>query len=168
MKLWLKTILSQLASTATFTTSVTVPAIFSNGFRLGMTQSWNASVDQELGHNMAAHLAYVASESYHQSTIIDQNPGIYAKSGARALSTFSDILMDFSNTTANYQALQASIERHFSHGLQFQSNFTWSKILDVASSGNISFGTNQLPNPFDLGWNSRHLFLECFIDASLP
>ena len=40
-----------------------------------------------------------------------------------------------------------------SHGLQFQSNFTWSKTMDTASSGNISFGTNQLPNPFDLGYN---------------
>lgn len=138
------------ASTATFSTPVTVPAIFSNNFRLGMTQSWNLSVDQELGHNMAAHLAYVASESYHQSTIIDQNPGV---KGTRLNSSYSNILTDFSNTTANYQALQTTIEKHFSHGLQFQSNFTWSKILDVASSGNISFGTNQLPNPFDLRWN---------------
>lgn len=141
-------------STTAFSTPVTVPAIFSNNFRLGMTQSWNVSVDQELGHNMAAHLAYVASESYHQSTIIDQNPGIYAQGGARTrYPLFSNILTDFSNTTANYQALQATIEKHFSHGLQFQSNFTWSKTLDVASSGNISFGTNQLPNPFDLRWN---------------
>lgn len=147
-------IASKPASTAAFTTPVTVPAIFSNDFRLGMTQSWNVSIDQELRHDMAAHLAYVGSESYHQSTIIDQNPGIYAQGGARArYPLFSDILTDYSNTTANYQALQASIEKHFSHGLQFQSNFTWSKILDVASSGNISFGTNQLPNPFDLGWN---------------
>lgn len=137
-----------------FLTPVTIPAIFSPDFKLGMTQSWNFSVDQELGHDMAAHIAYVGSESYHQSTILDQNPGFYSQGGARArYPQFSNILTVFSNTTASYQALQTTVEKRFSHGFQFQSNFTWAKILDVASSGNVTFGTNQLPNPFDLRWN---------------
>jgi hypothetical protein len=147
-----------------FLTPVTIPATLSPNFKLGITQSWNISIDQELGHDMAAHLAYVGSESYHQSTIIDQNPGIYRAPpagsppgtvgmGVRGNPNFSEILTDFSNTTASYNALQATLEKHFSHGLQFQSNFTWSKTLDIASSGNITYGTNQLPDPFDLRWN---------------
>ena len=142
------------ASNAAFATPVSIPAMFSNDFHLGITQSWNISVEQELGHNMAAHLAYVGSESYHQSTIIDQNPGIYANGGNRTTySNFGEILTDFSNTTSSYHALQATVDKHFSHGFQFQSNFTWSKVIDVASSGNISFSSNQLPDPFDLRWN---------------
>lgn len=45
------------------------------------------------------------------------------------------------------------MEKHLHKGLQFQSNFTWSKTLDTATSGNISFGNNALPNPFNLGYN---------------
>ena len=113
------------ASNAAFATPVSIPAMFSNDFHLGITQSWNISVEQELGHNMAAHLAYVGSESYHQSTIIDQNPGIYANGGNRTTySNFGEILTDFSNTTSSYHALQATVDKHFSHGFQFQSNFT--------------------------------------------
>jgi Carboxypeptidase regulatory-like domain len=141
-------------SSTTFATPISVPAIFSNDFRLGTTQSWNFSVEQELGHQMAFHLAYVGSQSYHQSTIIDQNPGIYAAGGARTTyPSFGQILTDFSNGTASYHALQASIERRFSHGFQFQSNFTWSKGIDDTSSGNISFGNNQIGDPFNLGWS---------------
>lgn len=137
-------------SNSTFATPLEVSATFAQNFHLGVTQSWNASVEQQIGQNMVFRLAYVGSESYHQSLIIDQNPGVQ---GVRLLSQYSSILDNLSNGTASYHSLQASIERHFSHGLQFQSNFTWSKGIDTASSGNISFGTNQLPNPFDLGYN---------------
>lgn len=147
------------SSAATFATPVSVEMIFSNDFHLGITQSWNASVDQDLGHNMAFHIAYVGSESYHQSDIIDQNPGQLWTAANPSLAevrgnpNFGNILTDFSNGTASYHALQATFDKHMSHGLQFQSNFTWSKVLDIASSGNVSFGTNQLPNPYDLKWN---------------
>lgn len=140
-------------SNAPFAPPFTIPAIFAQDFKLGITQSWNASVEHEFGQNMVVRLAYVGSESYHQSDIIDQNPGVFAKGDARSNPNFLAILTNFSNGTASYNSLQAGVERHLTKGLQFQSNFTWSKTLDTASSGNISFGTNQLPNPFDLGYN---------------
>lgn len=140
-------------SNATFSPPFTIPAIFAQNFHLGITQSWNASVEHQFGQNMVMRLAYVASESYHQSDIIDQNPGVFANADARSNPNFFQILTNFSNGTASYNSLQAGLERHLSKGLQFQSNFTWSKTLDTASSGNISFGNNALPNPFDLGYN---------------
>jgi hypothetical protein len=48
--------------------------------------------------------------------------------------------------------LQVGFEQRSFHGLAFQSNFTWAKVEDLASSGNISF-TNGLPDPFDIKWN---------------
>ena len=137
-------------SNSVFATPLEISATFAQNFKLGVTQSWNASVEQQIGQDMVFRLAYVGSQSYHQSLIIDQNPGV---GGVRQLSQYSSILTNFSNGTASYHALQATIEKHFSHGLQFQSNFTWSRGIDTASSGNISFGTNQLPNPFDLRYN---------------
>jgi hypothetical protein len=140
-------------SDAAFAPPFTIPAVFAQNFHLGITQSWNASVEHEFGGNMVVRLAYVGSESYHQSDIIDQNPGVFANGGNRTNSNYFQILTNFSNGTASYNALQASVERRLRKGLQFGSNFTWSKTMDTASSGNISFGNNALPNPFDLGFN---------------
>ena len=141
-------------SSVAFTPGLSVPATFSPDFKLGITQSWNLTAEQQIGQNMVARIAYVGSESYHQAIILDENPGIYATGGTRSTyPAFSQILDDISAGTASYNGLQVSVERRLSHGLQFQSNFTWSKTIDIASSGNISFGTNQLGDPFNLGWS---------------
>jgi hypothetical protein len=129
---------------------VQLGAIFSNNFKLGMTQSWNASIDQQFGSTWAAHLAYVGSESYHQAVILDQNPGY--SSVRTQYPAFSGILTDASVGTASYNSLQVGVEKRFSHGIQFQSNYTYSKTIDTASSGNISF-SGGLPNPNDLGFS---------------
>jgi hypothetical protein len=140
--------------TATFAAGLSIPATIDPGFKLGVTQSWNASVEQQINQNMVLRLAYVGSQTYHAPFILDRNPGIYANAGSRStFSAFGEILDTFSYGTANYNALQVSLERRLSHNLQFQSSFSWSRTTDLASSANISFGTNQLGDPFDLGWS---------------
>jgi hypothetical protein len=148
-------------SNAPFAPPFSIPAVFDQDFKLGMTESWNLSVEHQFAYNIVVRGAYVGSQSYHQSDIIDQNPGICgpvvggacSNGGRTTFPDFFSILDNFSNGTASYNALQLSAQQHLFHGLQWQSNFTWSKTMDTASSGNISFGTNQLPNPFDLGYN---------------
>jgi hypothetical protein len=151
---------------STFQTPVNLGATFSPNFKLGTTASWNLSVDQQFSNNLAVHMAYVASESYHLAQILDLNPGIYNPqpylsngavffpvSGDRTqYNNFGQILQDGSFGTSPYQSLQVGVEKRLSHGLQFQSNFTWSKVIDLASTGNISF-QNGLPDPFDIGHN---------------
>ena len=148
------------SASSTFTLPVTIPATFSPDFKLGITQSWNASVEQQFAGNLALHLAYVGSESYHQTTVIDQNPGVYALSGNRSLTNFGQILTDSSLGTANYHSLQAGLEKKLSRGIQFQSNFTWSHTIDLTSSGNISFGNPALPNPFNIRYNRGNSLLD--------
>jgi hypothetical protein len=141
-------------STATFASGLSIPATIDPGFKLGVTQSWNASVEQQIGQNMVFRLAYVASQTYHAPFILDRNPGIYANGGSRSTySAFGEILDTFSYGTASYNSMQVSLERRLSHSVQFQTNFTWSRTTDLASSANISFGTNQLGDPFDLSWS---------------
>jgi hypothetical protein len=156
-------------SDAAFATPFNIPAVFAQNFKLGVTESWNLSIEHQFGRNLVVRGAYVGSESYHQADVIDQNPGICgtvlttptgqqcSNGGGNAsritFPNFFQILQENSNGTANYQAVQLGVEQHLNHGLQFQSNFTWSKTIDTISSGNVSFGPPLLPNPFDLRYN---------------
>jgi hypothetical protein len=148
------------SASATFSSGLSIPATISPNFKLGTTEAWNVSVEQELKSNMVARIAYVGTETYHQSTIIDENPGVFlgagnGNNGNRQLApTFGGNILDmFSPGTASYNSLQVTGEWKQSHGLQFQSNLTWSKAIDDTSSSNISFGYNAIGDPFDLGWS---------------
>jgi hypothetical protein len=134
---------------------VGLQATFSKDFKLGITESWNFSIEQQLTHALALHLAYVGSQSYHVSNIVDANAagvGAGQASGVRPYSNFGTILVDSSFGTSPYHSLQIGLEQRSFHGLAFQSNFTWSKVLDLASSGNISFA-GGIPDPFNIKWN---------------
>ncbi len=138
-------------SSVAFTPGLSIADALDPNSKLGITQAWNAAVEQQLGANLMFRLAYVGSESYHQIVTVDSNPGIYATGGSR--STFPElgqILFNESAGTANYNGLQATLEQRLSHGLQFQSNFTWSKLIDTSSSANIAFGYQLAYDPFDL------------------
>jgi hypothetical protein len=143
------------AKNSTIVSPVGLQATFSKDFKLGMTQSWNFSVEQQLTHALALHLAYVGSQSYHQANIIDANAsgvGAGKPSGVRPYSNFGTILVDSSIGTSPYHSLQVGLEQRSFHGLAFQSNFTWAKVEDLASSGNISFA-GGIPDPFNIKWN---------------
>ena len=47
---------------------------------------------------------------------------------------FSNIFSEDTIANSNYNSLQISAEKRFSHGLQFQAAYTWSKSIDNASS----------------------------------
>lgn len=143
---------------AAVATGVSIGTSFAPDFKLGITESWNLSVEQQLPKNMALHLAYVGSESYHQMTPIDQNPGIYspatpATSGLRTLyPQFTSIYQEVSSGTAQYNALLAGVNGRITKSLRFSVNYSWSKAFDLNSA--ISFAyANGVPNPFCLRCN---------------
>lgn len=146
----------------TFETPMDILATFSNDFRLGMTQSWSLSVEQQLTQNLALHVAYIGSESYHQAIIVDENPGVnnvrtkYGDSSTTAArNLLGQVLADVSAGTSPYHSLQIGVDKRMSRGFQIQSNFTWSKVLDLSSNGDISDGGTYpaVTNPFDLRYN---------------
>ena len=138
-------------SQAIFLTPITLFESFARTFSLPRTQTWTLSVEQELTRNLALHLAYVGSESYHQTVNIDLNPGIYADGGNRTTyQDFSSMYENVSIGTASYNALQATIQLKPSKGLQLQSNFTWSKVIDLQSLNDAVFNAITLADPFDV------------------
>jgi len=135
------------ASNTTFVTPTSLGAVFASNFKLGITQSWNLSIEQQFTNTLAMHIAYVGSQSFHQATTVEQNPG---KNSVRQLKDFNSIIQIQDGATASYHSLQAGIEKRFSHGLQFQSNFTWSRTTDVGGSGDPSW-ESSVSDPSDIG-----------------
>jgi hypothetical protein len=134
----------------------TISQAFSRNFKLGITQSWNVSVEQQINPVMVVRAAYVGSQSYHQSVEINRNTYTYNQTDAKyeaPYSSFGNILEDNSMATASYNAFELGFDRRMAHGLQLQSNFTWSHAIDLASSANISYGNPELGDPFNLKWN---------------
>jgi hypothetical protein len=96
----------------------------------------------------------VGSEGYHLPNLTERNPGIFSSNGARSLyaPNFASILEYVSWTTASYNALQLTFDKKFSKGLQFTSNYAYSKNIDSGSVGAGVF-SGVLPNPFDSRFN---------------
>jgi hypothetical protein len=145
------------ATNTAFATPMQLSAVFATNYRNATTESWSLSIEQQLMQNLALHVAYVGSESYHLTTVVDQNAGVYANSGARPYASvgLGQILTDESVGNSSYHSLQASIDKRMSHGFQVHSNFTWSKVLDESAEGNISEGGSYpgITNPFNLKAN---------------
>jgi hypothetical protein len=127
------------ATNSAFPTPTNLPAVFASGFKLGMTESWNLSIEQQFLQSVAIHVAYVGSESYHQAMAVDKNPGQF-NNKRRVDPDFGVILQVRDGGTANYHSLQVGFEKQLSHRLQAQSSFTWSKTFDLSFSGDPSFG----------------------------
>ncbi|MEO8737011.1 MAG: carboxypeptidase regulatory-like domain-containing protein [Edaphobacter sp.] len=144
-------------SSSTFGSGTGVPATFIPNLKLGVTQSWNLSVEQQFTKALALHIAYVGSESYHQATTVERNPGnpgiagqADPNRGLRFNQAFGSIIQVQDGGTASYSSLQAGLEHRFAHGFQIQSNFTWSRTTDVGGSGDPDF-ESSVSNPFDIG-----------------
>jgi hypothetical protein len=69
---------------------------------------------------------------------------------------------------SNYNSLQALFEKRFSHGLQFQASYTWSKTMDNASSFEDALNPFNFNATYGLSkYDARHRFVFNF-DWELP
>jgi hypothetical protein len=80
------------------------------------------------------------------------------------LPVFSNIFSEDTVAKSNYNSLQILFEKRFSHGLQFQAAYTYSKSLDNASSfestlNPINFDATYGPSLYD----ARHRFVYSYV-----
>jgi hypothetical protein len=145
-------------SSTTFILPVFIQDSFNGDFKIGREQSWNFSIERQFKGDILLRAAYVGSEAYHLPNPQEQNPSHAplthnpADIGNRANANFQSILENVSWTTASYNGLQLTFDKRFSHGVQFTSNYTWSKTLDENSAASLAFNS-PVPDPFDLRFN---------------
>lgn len=122
------------------------------------SEQWNFGVEQQLGHTTTATLNYVGSVSKRldiggfYNTALTPGPG-----DPQSRSLFHYIKptnYDRSVGSANYNALQFSLDHRYENGLAYQVAYTWSKSMSVASDGwfGVEGGVPQDPyNPAAFG-----------------
>lgn len=101
------------------------------------TMNYNFSLERTLTPNMSATLAYVGALGRHIDTWVDANPGMALVNPSLSIQTVRSF-PGFNGGTnylynggiSSYNALQATLSKHFSRGMTFLSSFTWGRSLD--------------------------------------
>ncbi|HEX6804654.1 MAG TPA: carboxypeptidase regulatory-like domain-containing protein [Terriglobales bacterium] len=167
---------------------------------LPYTQDWDLNLQHSFGRDLLFEVGYVGTKGTKLPRFIEGNPAIYVPgidpSGQpNSTSSNADQRRLYSGCTLNdapskciysstgliagianseYNALETSLRKRFSHGLSFLASYTYSKDIDDASSFNMTgsaskpvAGENDLAqNPFNLAaerglslFDARHRFV---------
>ncbi len=118
---------------------------------------WNFAVQRELGTNMVAEVAYVASHAHNLSFPVDINQVPENKLGPNdspaylPYPVYQSISGDTFNGLSNYNSLQTSISRRFASGFSLNLNYTWAHFLDDQDSSGYggAAGTQTVQRSYD-------------------
>jgi hypothetical protein len=122
------------------------PIFFSvdQNLRTPYMQQWHGSVQHELPGDSVFELSYAGSKGSDLYTFFNGNQAAPSSDPTSPLAPRRpvpsiDAGIDWFRSTghSNYNSLQASYEKRFSHGLQFQASYTWAHSLDIASNANL-------------------------------
>jgi hypothetical protein len=109
---------------------------------------WNLNVQRELVRNLTAMVGYVGSRGVHEPFKVDDadivtptltpegrwlfpNP---VQSGTQINDQFGSIGRLTYEGNSYFHALEVGVQKAMSHGVQFQTSFTWGKSIDTGSA----------------------------------
>jgi Carboxypeptidase regulatory-like domain len=122
------------------------PNAIATNFSNSYTESYNLNLQQQIAPSMSFQLGYIGSRGIHlrvrhnlnQPTVNGNQrpyPTLSASSPVDPGSPVSNMAEANSDSFSYYNALWFTVNRSFSHGLEFSSTYTWSKSLDLNSLG---------------------------------
>lgn len=123
-----------------------------NTFRRGYVESFNFTVQRELGAGFAGQVAYVGTRGIRQQVSQELN---YAPIGTgntgrvlnQQFGRVASTLLQAPFGTANYNSLQAHVSRRFANGLHAQASYTFSKAIAYNDEADSTLAFN-IPNAF--------------------
>jgi hypothetical protein len=120
-------------------------------FPRGYIQSWNLTLEREVGRTWTVGAAYVASRSVRQLGFLDLNAGRVGGGQASRpfLARFGrgvETQMVTPLGTSKYDGLQVQAQRRMTRGFHFRLAYTFSKALGIAGNDN-SDGNPRIQDP---------------------
>ncbi|HMF91721.1 MAG TPA: hypothetical protein VKL40_13835, partial [Candidatus Angelobacter sp.] len=131
-------------------------------------QSWNLNLQQQIGRDMSVMVGYFGSKGTHleidrninQFPILGSAPSrplqvISASSPIQPGATLANTMTErTSDANSSYHALWVTANRRMSHGLQFNTSYTWSHSIDFVSRNNNGIVVQDSTNIFGSKGNS--------------
>ena len=167
-------------------------SLYSRHFRIPYSENYNLTFERELPSNIVARVSYVGAVGRHEQITYEGNPITQAGhdaclASAACIKARNTQVVSFPTHTAfapgnligsagtidtvgssNYNSLQLSATKGFTHGLLFQASYTWAHGLDNGSSfensgfGGAVRGYNQFVPSLNFGdsaADARHRFV---------
>lgn len=108
--------------------------------RTPYVMQYNVSLQRQIGQDFIAELDYVGNASRKLTALVDPNPFVPG-TGLRLLNTQPGARPDsyalptqfINGSNANYNSLQAGLQKRLSRGVTFQLSYTWAHSIDDAS-----------------------------------
>jgi hypothetical protein len=102
-------------------------------------QSWNFTVERELGQGVAIEVGYAASKGTHLGRKYDINQEIRTPtSTTRPYAGFGDTEYYSFGQNSSYNSGTVTLRKRFEHGLFFRANYTFGKSIDTNSGLNYA------------------------------
>lgn len=123
-------------------------------FRRGYIESFNLTVQRDLGANFVIQTGYVGTRSIRQAASFQGNAGLVLGAGAAGRPLFqrfgvnSDRNFFIPMASNRYDAWQTNVTRRFSGGLFLTSSYTWSKTFAVTAGDSDSGYRIFVPSMF--------------------
>ena len=127
-------------------------------------QEWNLQVQENIGLNTSLTLNYVGNHGIYEAIqnggLNEFAPGVAGLPQSSPDAAFGFVSQLQSIGVSNYNGLVTTVRHDFSHGLEFQANYSWSHALDEVSNGGFfpfshgtaSYGTG-LQDPYNVRGN---------------
>jgi outer membrane receptor protein involved in Fe transport len=131
--------------------------------RTPYVQQWNLNVQRQLPGNMVLTVAYVGTKGTKlrdQYNVNQPVPGAAAVASRRPYPFFNDIQYTANVANSSYHALQATLDKRLSHGLNFLASYTYSHAIDTTTTfgGSHQNSLNLAADRGNADWDLRHNF----------
>jgi hypothetical protein len=120
-------------------------------YKTPVTYNFNLTLEREVMQGVMARAAYVGSRNRNGRFTVSLNPAIASIPGATAGNTdarrqfaadgIGIVNLQVQDRSSNYNAMQLTLSKRYSHGFQISSNYTLSKVVgDFAGERQLTGG----------------------------